>query len=90
MTMKRKGFAALAAIFVFIPLAAHANPVTPRERQNCRADYKAYCNKYPIGSQTLLDCMRRNAKKLANNCVEALYYAGEMTRSQAEQLIHRK
>jgi len=88
--MNWKGFAALTVIFVLAPLAAQANPITPQERKDCKRDYQAYCKQYPLGSQPLHDCMHRVAKQLSHACVEALYYAGEMTRSQAEALIRRK
>jgi hypothetical protein len=78
----------LAAIVICACLPVHADDVTPQERRDCRVEYKTYCNAYKIGSQALRACMSRASKKLGVPCVQALYAAGEITRAEAEKLIH--
>jgi hypothetical protein len=88
--IKFAGAAVLIAVSLAAPVAAYADTyvVTPKERRDCKADYKAYCNNYKLGSQDLRACMSRASKKLSDPCVRALYEAGEISRSYAEKLLH--
>lgn len=75
-----------AAAFSLIVFPAVAAPITERERENCRADYKRYCKIHPLGSEALRACMSRSVRKLSRPCVDALVDAGEMTQAQANKL----
>ena len=93
--MIRLNGAALAVISVtlltsFAAQADQTYTVTPQERRDCRADYKAYCSQYKLGSQQLRACMSRSSRKLSNPCVRALYAAGEISRKYAEKLLHSR
>ena len=78
--------AVYAAAFSLIAFPAVAAPITERERENCRADYKRYCKIHPLGSEALRACMSRSIRKLSRPCVDALVDAGEMTQAQANKL----
>jgi hypothetical protein len=86
--MKMMGWAMAGAIALSFPMTAYAGPVTPQERRDCKADYHSFCNQYALGSDQLRACMTKVSKKLSDDCVRALYQAGEMSRSQAEKLLH--
>jgi len=78
-------FAAISAVTLALLPAAYA-AVTERVKQDCRGDYKRYCNDYAVGSEALRACMSRSSRKLSNMCVAALVDGGEMTKAEAAKL----
>lgn len=77
---------ASAALVAATLIALPAMAVTERQKRDCKADYKKYCNSYQVGTEGLRACMSRSVKKLSNMCVAALVDAGDMTKAQADRL----
>lgn len=54
-----------------------ADAVSRQVRDACRQDYYDYCNGLEVGSATLRQCMRKNQRRLSDDCATALVRSGE-------------
>jgi Ca2+-binding EF-hand superfamily protein len=85
----RSGLVAFVAVCA-ITSSLNAAPVTQREKQACREDYRKFCKPYALGSDELRDCMNRVGRRLSHDCVEALIDAGEVSRAEVERRKHQR
>ena len=81
------GFLVSLVVFFGPAFTSHAEPrkITEGEKKYCSDAYHKYCGEYGLESAALRNCMDRNGRALAHNCVEALIDAGEISRSELER-----
>jgi hypothetical protein len=82
--MKTRLLIASVSIICFA-CAAWAAPISQRERQECRDDYKKFCGEYGLETQALRDCMDRAGQGLSKGCVQALIQAGEVSQAEVDR-----
>jgi hypothetical protein len=64
---------------------AEPRKITEGEKRFCAEAYHKYCGEYGLESAALRDCMDRNGRALPPNCIDALFDAGEVSRSEVER-----
>lgn len=51
---------------------------------NCGIDYFRYCSQYPVNSDEVRECFRKNGHNLSAACVDALLADGEVTKEEVD------
>lgn len=51
---------------------------------NCGIDYFRYCSQFPVNSDEVRDCFRKNGHSLTDACVDALLADGEVTKEEVD------
>lgn len=72
----------LVLILCLFSIKAYALGI--RSTANCGPDYFKYCSQYPVGSNEVRDCFKRNGHNLSSACVDALLAEGEVTKEEVD------
>ena len=83
-TYRARLLIATVSIFCFAA-SAQAQPFGKVVQQECRDDYRTYCNEYGLDSAALRACMDRAGQSLSKGCVKALIQAGEVSQTDVDR-----
>ena len=76
-----------AAIAALLAMSGNAFAVSEAVKIACKPDYIAYCNNMVVGSSQLRACMKSNALKLSNPCLQALVDNKEVTKADVDDYV---